>query len=449
MDYYKKYLKYKIKYNKLKYFGGVTKPVLTITDNTRTISFDLTNELGYEKIEEFYYKCDELIIKKIIIAPEFIHTYEWLNSHIKNYTFINNYITDSNEERKKIWLKNIKNIETKITVESDVFDILYYMLNHSVPEIEKKYAVIVQKKQFNEIDISQIHTYDIIDLSNIKSITEIPDCYLLINTVELLISFITSILSAYLTNTQSDIKYRIEEISEYFKTPAEIISTYNSEKKQIFEYFTQLKTIITNIKTYIINKLFIDKSIRKGAGATENSGIIYFNEKYYFYKEILSIKHNTPLHYFIKNILSAYNFINNINNVYFNEVHEYNGEKYNITIIKSYNVMILSRNKEYINFGYIMDIVKGENLEELYKIDKEYVKEKLSLISTAVSNLLRKLTSMKIAVNDPNPNNIMWDKETNTLTLIDVVPQMFGKSESIILESNTNSIDQFLLPLYI
>lgn len=70
-------------------------------------------------------------------------------------------------------------------------------------------------------------------------------------------------------------------------------------------------------------------------------------------------------------------------------------------------------------------------IREIKERFSEYWELNNKLIKTALNSLVKVLTEKKFLIIDFNDDNVMWDKETNTLTYIDINPSSFLRPDEV------------------
>jgi len=91
-----------------------------------------------------------------------------------------------------------------------------------------------------------------------------------------------------------------------------------------------------------------------------------------------------------------------------------------------------------------MNLVEGSTMTQLLKNSNDYINKNYKLIEHAYITLLDEMTNHNIMAFDLSNNNYLWDKNTNTITLIDIDPTMLNKTKTKIIDVNEYMKNRFL-----
>ena len=128
--------------------------------------------------------------------------------------------------------------------------------------------------------------------------------------------------------------------------------------------------------------------------------------------------------------LKALNDMVNYDNKGIDITDKFKYKEYNIDIVNIHNnIVIIGK-----DIGYSMDLVHGKTLQD-FKSDVNY-KEKKEIIKNAIKSLIDRLTQIDFLVYDLHLDNLMWDNDTNTLSLIDITENSFGRKRHEIVSNN-------------
>ena len=265
--------------------------------------------------------------------------------------------------------------------------------------------------------------------------------YTLVDTLNKLVNLLG--YKGYTLEDKDWVLKRLEEIFEYtHENYDETINLFNKDKENAITYYNKLNTIYDQFKTYFINNLVLNQVDRTNKSYRENMGKIILDHKEYMYKQFDSDTIEITLG--LDRILSCYEFINNCNKIYFNISNsiEINGQNItvNIKFVEIPKIILFSLNNNLINYGYLMEIVDGNTIRDIILNDRIYWNKNEDIIKNAIYLLIDNLTSRNFLINDFAYDNIMWDKNTNTLIYIDIMYTSFNRKEAI-NENNNVTMD--------
>jgi hypothetical protein len=275
---------------------------------------------------------------------------------------------------------------------------------------------------------SNINDCEIIKYDEIDKI----DDFFLIDSIDLLINLLVYILKNINKDYESCVGLRIlfnEYIGDrlyflknYYNNYDEAVIIFNKEKDTTITSILDLKSIYPNFKTYFIRNIKLDYSISNGHS---NVGIINLEGNNYFYKKLGGDIKNKFLS--IRQILGYYNFIEKTNKINIDDDEYLTDKKYKIHLVKIQHTIILSICKlndiidePRICFGYLMEIVDGLTITQIFRNHRDYYDKNYDLIESAYNDMRDRLTDQKFVLHDMHGDNLIWNMETNTLTLIDI-----------------------------
>jgi len=228
----------------------------------------------------------------------------------------------------------------------------------------------------------------------------------------------------YLTDSKTDAEQRIKFLFNYTQNLDEAYKLYNQEKKNMKEDYEKLFNLysFSNINTHYYKQIEMSEL----SESYDNIGIIKLDGKDVVYKELDYLNKNVVPQ--LDRINQSYEFVKMCidKKKEFdsrNKTFDYSGEQYNINFVNIHNNIVITNNGI---IGYTMDLVKGKRLED-FKSHKEF-KSKKEIIIKAIEALIDRLTDIEFLINDLHLRNLMWDDETNTLTLIDITPNSFNRN---------------------
>lgn len=298
----------------------------------------------------------------------------------------------------------------------------------------KKVTTIAEE----EVDTTVFFNYKYINpIPDTLSVTEIDTLFSLLFSLDKNQIFSSNMTVAYYMPTPKLIDNRLYFLRNYLKSNP--ISVFNKEKKNEMETFNLLKKIYSSFETLFIKSLTIDYS---KSNEHKNTGIINLDGTSYFYKNLNTLSDRTV---YANDILKIYTFIEDCKN--FNIDSEYADEdgRYNLHFVIVPLKVILSINKDEIDIGYLMEIVKGNTIREIKKKDSKYWKSNEQLIKTALHSLVDVLTTKKFFISDFNDDNVIWDKESNTLTYIDINVNSFLRPDELQMNASVHDFIDFMI----
>ena len=497
---YNKYLKYKNKYLILKnQLGGMTKSEIIEEINKYNLSVLYGSE--YLSDEDVIFAA---LIKNVgiikIASRELLQDKNFIIKVINKFPSSFEYIPDEFKSDKEIVLKalevyprNIRFISKEFKNDKSIITNVIMrnglLLEYVSDELRNDYdtvllavmqdgsSFIFASKELQDNDTiyniavrqnpiiirhfmkipCEIDNYEILEYSELVDLQE----FIKIDSIHMFYNYIIYILKhiiqpqmytenisiQYLLNEINFICNRVYFLKNNFDNYDLAINTFNSEKYKFKNIFLNLKLLYSKINTYFIKTITLDYSKSKGH---LNVGIISFEGNNYFFK----ILHKSNL-IEIKNILLYYNFIDKCNNINIDETSKYHDIDYNIHFVKILNNIILTIYQEdgfdrsynriktnNICIGYLMEIIDGLTITDLKTKHNDYYLENYNLIEHAFNHMVTKLTEQKFLLNDLHGNNLIWNMETNTLSLIDITESSFDREPE--LEHN-KSIFFFML----
>jgi len=342
------------------------------------------------------------------------------------------------DDRKKLigdFLYYNKDIDESFNVNESEFNTINNLLN-PLPKLNINYQLskedIIYLKSELKIIISYQDVYDIRLLNNF-----------LVKNLEQLVNIINS-KTGILNYDLNYLDFRSHEIFTYFYSKnlpipnicTEIVNEYQNKLK----IYNLLLENFNDIETYYFNNLIIYNYF----DYHPNVGYVNFNNKIYIYKNINFIKFNT-FELNINSINNYYNFIKSCNLISksFPEIIKFDDTN-NVIIdfVFIHNIIIFSKYNNDFNVGYLMDKINGKTLRdiELNTINK-------NKIIFSLVKLGEKLSFLNFLIVDLNDDNIMWNDESNTLTLIDISISSFNKNNELVKQENNITIQNFIILL--
>ena len=231
----------------------------------------------------------------------------------------------------------------------------------------------------------------------------------------------------YLTDSMDDIKKRIIFLNRITHNLNDAYKIYNEEKANMEKDYDKLIDLYlySNIFTHYYPSL----ELTKLSESKDNVGIIKLDKKDVVYKRLNTLIDNVVPE--LDKLNKSYEFVKMYNDKK-REFHMYDTKykEYNIDIVNIHNnIVIIGK-----DIGYSMDLVHGKTLQD-FKSDVNY-KEKKEIIKNAIKSLIDRLTQIDFLVYDLHLDNLMWDDNTNTLTLIDITENSFGRKRHEIVSNN-------------
>lgn len=382
MSYQDKYIKYKKKY------------------------IDLKNQLGSGKDKTF----SDGVRKLTVIASDNIPL-ELLVNHIDTK------ILSQDRQRflgDRLFYNDIVNID----ITSNELDILANLYKQIRPEAvadfnlpDNPVSSSAALPPSDEIDYKLVDNTNIVPYSAIR----VDDSINHITSLDLMINLINQ-RKSYLTDDLMFVESRIKELKEYKGNTKDAIELFNREKNTTRTMYEKIKSLFSDFRNYFMNNLIVEPLV--GDSYRRHMGKIIIDSIPYIYKRN-SILSTRPKFHSLDEILNLYEFIINCNNAYFNENHQ----RYSVEFVKIPKIIIYTKEE----IGYVMNIVVGSTVRDLIKNDGAYWIEHKELIKKAIYMLIDNLTKRKVLVRDFAYDNIMWDKDTNKLTYIDIMPSAFNR----------------------
>jgi hypothetical protein len=400
MDFKDKYFKYKDKYLKLKLkkqIGGGNIKIIKISDNQEIIINDIAISSQME-----------ILVNKV---------YKKMTNGFKLSKFLFNF-TDNSE------------IELNDT-DFNIINIIFKKITNSLTQEEenflnellgiKKVTTVAEKE---EVDTTLFFKYEYINpIPDSLIVTEIDTLFSLLFSLDKYQLFSSNMRVAYYMPTRELIEIRLKFLIDFgIQDP---VLVFNKEKKDTENKYNELKKIYSLFETLFIKSLTIDYS--KSNGHT-NVGIIELDDHRYFYKILNTQSINTldPT-----SLLRNYEFIKACKNFNIDNEYTYEDNKYKLHFVSVPLKVIFSIDKDFINIGYLMEIVEGDTIRKIKKEYNIYWKLNETLIKTALHKLVDVLTEKKFLIVDLNDDNVMWNKETKTLTYIDIDVQSFLRPDKV------------------
>ena len=415
MDFKDKYFKYKNKYLKLKkQIGGGNIKIIKESDNQEIIinnkSISLQMEILVNKVNKVKKKMTDSVK-----LGDFLYNFTD-NSEIK--------LNDTDFYIINIIFK--KSTGIGLTLEEENF------LNELFGI--KKVTTVAEEK----VDTTLFFNYEYINpIPDSLRVTEIDTLFSLLFSLYKSQSFKTDDTVAYYIPISKLIENRLYFLRQY--STQNPILVFNKEKKNEMDAFNLLKKIYSSFDTLFVKSLIIDYS--KSIGY-ENTGIINLDGNPYFYKKLNTLS-DSPVG--ANSILKIYKFIKDCNNLNIDKEYIYNDNKYNLHFVRVPLKVILSINKDQIDIGYLMEIVKGDTIREIKRKDSKYWKSNEQLIKTALHSLVVVLTTKKFFILDLNDDNVIWDKESNTLTYIDINVNSFLRPDKLQMNASVHDFIDFMI----
>lgn len=416
MDFKDKYFKYKDKYLKLKkQIGGGNIKIIKESDNQEII---INNQSISFKMEILVNKVNKVKKK--------------MTDSVKLGDFLYNF-TDNSEIKLNdtdFYIINIifkKSTGIGLTLEEENF------LNELLGI--KKVTTVAEEE---EVDTTLFFNYEYINpIPDSLRVTEIDTLFSLLFSLDEYQSFSSNMTVAYYIPIPRLIENRLYFLRNYgIPNP---MSVFNKEKKNEMDTFNLLKEIYSSFETLFIKSLIIDYS---KSNEHKNTGIINLDGNPYFYKKLNTLSNSTVG---ANSILKNYTFIKDCNNLDIDNKYTYEDNKYNLHFVRVPLKVILSINKDQIDIGYLMEIVKGDTIREIKRKDSEYWKSNEQLIKTALHSLVDVLTEKKFLIVDFNDDNVMWDKESNTLTYIDINDNSFLRPYELQMNASVHDAIKFMI----
>lgn len=411
MDFKDKYFKYKDKYLKLKkQIGGGNIKIIKESDN------------------------QEIIINKKSISLQM----EILVNEVNEVNKVKKKMTDS--VKLGDFLYNFTdNSEIKLN------DTDFYIINIIFKKSTGICLTLEEENFLNELlGIKKVTTVDTTVFFNYKYINPIPDS-LRVTEIDTLFSLLFSLYESQSFKTDDTVAYYIpiskliENRLYFLRQYCNPILIFNKEKKNEMDAFNLLKKIYSSFDTLFVKSLIIDYS--KSIGH-ENTGIINLDGNPYFYKKLNTLSYS-PVG--ANSILKIYTFIKDCKNLDIDNEYTYKDNRYNLHFVRVPLKVILSINKDQIDIGYLMEIVKGDTIREIKRKDSKYWKSNEQLIKTALHSLVDVLTTKKFFILDFNDDNVMWDKESNTLTYIDINDNSFLRPYELQMNASVHDFIDFMI----
>jgi len=78
-----------------------------------------------------------------------------------------------------------------------------------------------------------------------------------------------------------------------------------------------------------------------------------------------------------------------------------------------------------------MEIVDGLTITQIFRNHRDYYDKHYDLIESAYNDMVDRLTEQKFLLYDMHGNNLIWNMQTNTLTLIDISSSSFDKESEL------------------
>jgi hypothetical protein len=414
MDFKYKYFKYKDKYLKLKLkkqIGGGNIKIIKMSDNQEII---INDRAISSQIEIFVNKVE----KKMTNGLE-------LGNFLFNFT--DNSEIKLNDNDFNIINIIFKKITISLTPEEENF------LNELLGI--KKVTTVAEKEK---VDTTLFFKYEYINpIPDSLIVTEIDTLFSLLFSLDKYQLFSSNRTVAYYMPTPKLIENRLDFLYNYgIPNP---ISVFNKEKKKEMDTFNLLKKIYLSFETLFIKSLTIDYS---KSNEHKNTGIIILDGNPYFYKKLNTLSDSTVD---ANSILKNYTFIKNCYNFDIDNEYTYKDNRYNLHFVKVPLKVILSINKDQIDIGYLMEIVKGNTIREIKRKDSQYWESNEQLIKTALHTLVDVLTTKQFLIVDFNDDNVMWDKESNTLTYIDISDNSFLRPDELQMNDSVHYAIKFMI----
>jgi hypothetical protein len=261
--------------------------------------------------------------------------------------------------------------------------------------------------------------------------------YTLVDTLNKLVNLLGC--KGYTLEDKDWIQKRLEQLFIYtHENYDETIKIFNKDKEYAITYYNKLNSIYNQFKTYFINNLVLNQVDRTNRSYRENMGKVILDHKEYMYKQFNSDAIEITLG--LERILNCYEFIDNCNKIYFNISNsiKINGQNItvNIKFVEIPKIILFSLNNNRINYGYLMEIVNGTTIRDIILNDRTYWNENEDIIKKTIHLLIDKLSSINYLIDDMQYDNIMWNKQTNTLTYIDISYNSFNRKEASIENNN-------------
>jgi len=414
MDFKDKYFKYKDKYLKLKLkkqIGGGNIKIIKMSDNQEII---INDRAISSKMEIFVNKVE----KKMTNGFE-------LGNLLFNFT--DNSEIKLNDNDFNIINIIFKKITISLTSEEENF------LNELLG-IKKVTTVAEEEK----VDTTLFFKYEYINpIPDSLIVTEIDTLFSLLFSLDKYQLFSSNMTVAYYIPSPELIEIRLKFLSHFGIQDRVLV--FNKEKKDTENKYNELKKIYSSFETLFIKSLTIDYS---KSDEHTNVGIIILDGNPYFYKKLNTESINTldPT-----SLLRNYKFIKACNKFNIDNEYTYEDNKYKLHFVSVPLKVIFSIDKDFINIGYLMEIVEGDTIRKIKKEDNTYWKLNETLIKTALHKLVDVLTKKKFLIVDLNDDNVMWNKETETLTYIDIDVQSFLRPDEV---HYNNSLHDYIVRVF-